>query len=82
MGKILSLVGLTNFQDFYTQLLEQYQAVSYGDTLFGNVILVPLAQKHDIQYKKTLWSEYMGVVQILNVTHEQVRFTGLCLRYR
>ncbi|KAJ8961047.1 hypothetical protein NQ314_005976 [Rhamnusium bicolor] len=63
--------GLTNFQDFYTQLLEQYQGVSYGDILFGNVILVPLAQKHNIQYKKTLWSEYMGAVQIFNVTPEQ-----------
>ncbi|KAJ8946889.1 hypothetical protein NQ318_008245 [Aromia moschata] len=63
--------GLSNFQDFYTQLLEQYQGVSYGDTLFGNVILVPLAQKQNIQYKKTLWSEYMGAVQICNVTAEQ-----------
>ncbi|XP_018578046.1 RNA polymerase II-associated protein 1 isoform X2 [Anoplophora glabripennis] len=63
--------GLANFQDFYTQLLEQYQGVSYGDILFGNVILVPLAQKHNIQYKKTLWSEYMGIVQIFNVTPEQ-----------
>ncbi|CAH1966199.1 unnamed protein product [Acanthoscelides obtectus] len=63
--------GLTNFQDFYTQLLEQYQSVSYGDTLFGNVILVPLAQKHNAQYRKTLWSEYMGAVQVFNVTPEQ-----------
>ncbi|KAJ8917851.1 hypothetical protein NQ315_010764 [Exocentrus adspersus] len=63
--------GLSNFQDFYTQLLEQYQGVSYGDILFGNVVLVPLAQNHDIQYKKTLWSEYMGVVQIFNVSPEQ-----------
>ncbi|VEN64180.1 unnamed protein product [Callosobruchus maculatus] len=63
--------GLTNFQDFYTQLLEQYQSVSYGDILFGNVILVPLAQKHNVQYRKTLWSEYMGAVQVFNVTPEQ-----------
>ncbi|KAG5861095.1 RNA polymerase II-associated protein 1, partial [Gonioctena quinquepunctata] len=63
--------GLTNFQDFYTQLLEQYQGVSYGDTLFGNVILVPLAQQHNMQYRKTLWSEYMGAVQIFNVTQDQ-----------
>lgn len=63
---------MSNFQDFYTQLLEQYQSVSYGDVLFGNIILVPLAQKHNTQYRKTLWSEYMGVVQIFNVTAEQV----------
>lgn len=64
--------GLSNFQDFYTQLLEQYQGVSYGDCLFGNIILVPLAQKHLKQFKKTLWSEYMGAVQIFNVTPEKL----------
>ncbi|CAG9862069.1 unnamed protein product [Phyllotreta striolata] len=63
--------GLSNFQNFYTQLLEQYQGVSYGDALFGNVILAPLAQKHDAQFRKTLWSEYMGAVQVCNVTPEQ-----------
>ncbi|XP_056635856.1 RNA polymerase II-associated protein 1 [Diorhabda sublineata] len=63
--------GLSNFQDFYTQLLEQYQGVSYGDVLFGNIIVVPLAQKHNLQFRKTLWSEYMGVVQVFNMTPEQ-----------
>ncbi|XP_028143373.1 RNA polymerase II-associated protein 1 isoform X1 [Diabrotica virgifera virgifera] len=63
--------GLSNFQDFYAQLLEQYQGVSYGDILFGNIIIVPLAQKHSIEYRKTLWSEYMGVVQVCNVTPDQ-----------
>ncbi|XP_060530096.1 RNA polymerase II-associated protein 1 [Cylas formicarius] len=59
--------GLTNFQDFYTQLLEQYQSVSYGSKLFGNVILMPLCRRHNVQYRKTLWSEYFGVVEIFNV---------------
>lgn len=64
-------LGLASFQDFYTQLLEQYQGVSYGDVLFGNFILVPLAQRHSIKWRKILWSEYMGVVEIFNVTKEQ-----------
>lgn len=66
------VVGLSNFQDFYAQLLEQYQGVSYGNVLFGNVVLIPLAQKHNVKWRKTLWSEYAGVAQILNVTPEQV----------
>lgn len=65
--------GLSNFQDFYAQLLEQYQGVSYGNVLFGNFVLVPLAQRHNVKWRKTLWSEYAGVVQILNVPPEQVR---------
>ncbi|KAJ3642874.1 hypothetical protein Zmor_025623 [Zophobas morio] len=63
--------GLTSFQDFYTQLLEQYQGVSYGDVLFGNFVLVPLTQRHSLKWRKTLWSEYLGVVEMFNVTVEQ-----------
>lgn len=63
---------MNNFQDFYAQLLEQYQGVSYGNILFANVILIPLAQRHNVKWRKTLWSEYAGAVQILNMTPEQV----------
>lgn len=64
--------GLNNFQDFYIQLLEQYQGVSYGNDLFGNFILIPLAQRHNVKWRKILYSEYAGVVQIFNVTKNQV----------
>ncbi|XP_030763871.1 RNA polymerase II-associated protein 1 isoform X2 [Sitophilus oryzae] len=64
--------GLTNFKDFYVQLLEQYQAVSYGNKVFGNVLLFPLVKRHDIKYRKTLWSEYMGVVETFSVTKDEV----------
>lgn len=69
--------GLTNFQDFYTQLLEQYQGVSYGDVLFSNFILIPLMQRHNGKYRKLLWSEYAGIVQICSVTEEQVKRLSL-----
>lgn len=67
-----SVHGLTNFQDFYTQLLEQYQGVSYGDVLFSNFILIPLMQKHDVQYRKLLWSEYAGIVEVCYITADKV----------
>ncbi|KAL3269974.1 hypothetical protein HHI36_009029 [Cryptolaemus montrouzieri] len=66
------LSGLKNFQDFYNQMLEQYQGVSYGDQLFGNFVLVPLSQKQNVQWRKTFWSEYMGAVQILNFPKEKL----------
>ncbi|XP_044754149.1 RNA polymerase II-associated protein 1 [Coccinella septempunctata] len=64
--------GLKNFQDFYNQMLEQYQGVSYGDTLFANFVLVPLSQKQNVQWRKTLWSEYMGVAQIMDISREKL----------
>lgn len=61
-----SLVGLNNFQDFYTQFLEQFQSVSYGDFNFAACVLVPLAQKHDVKWRKLLWSEYAGCLRALD----------------
>lgn len=64
--------GLKSFQDLYTQLLEQYQGVSYGDKLFGQFMLVPLAQRHNVKFRKAMWSEYAAIVQIFNVTEDEV----------
>ncbi|XP_026313425.1 RNA polymerase II-associated protein 1 [Hyposmocoma kahamanoa] len=60
------LVGLNNFQDFYTQFLEQFQSVSYGDYVFAACVLVPLAQRHNIKWRKLLWSEYAGCLRALD----------------
>lgn len=60
------LVGLNNFQDFYTQILEQFQSVSYGAPTFAACVLVPLAQKHDVKWRKLLWSEYAGCLRALD----------------
>uniref|UniRef100_S4PJL9 RNA polymerase II-associated protein 1 n=2 Tax=Pararge aegeria TaxID=116150 RepID=S4PJL9_9NEOP len=60
------LTGLSNFQDLYTQLLEQFQSVSYGDDTFASCVLVPLAQKHNVKWRKLLWSEYAGCLRALD----------------
>ncbi|XP_047514126.1 RNA polymerase II-associated protein 1 [Pieris napi] len=60
------LVGLYNFQDFYTQFLEQFQSVSYGDHIFAACLLVPLAQRHNVKWRKLVWSEYAGCLRVLD----------------
>ncbi|CAG4931566.1 unnamed protein product [Colias eurytheme] len=60
------LMGLNNFQDFYTQFLEQFQSVSYGDHTFAACVLVPLAQRHNVKWRKLLWSEYAGCLRALD----------------
>nr|XP_022915958.1 RNA polymerase II-associated protein 1 [Onthophagus taurus] len=67
-----SVHGLSDFQDLYKQLLEQYQGVSYGDNLFSNFILIPLMQRANLQYRKTFWSEYSGITQICRITTENL----------
>lgn len=60
------LTGINNFQDFYTQLVDQFQGVSYGDYMFAACILVPLAQKHNVKWRKLVWSEYAGCLRFLD----------------
>ncbi|KAI8441864.1 hypothetical protein MSG28_005548 [Choristoneura fumiferana] len=66
------LTGLSNFQGFYTQFLEQFQSVSYGDYTFAACVLVPLAQRHDVKWRKLIWSEYAGCLRALDCPEDRL----------
>ena len=52
--------------------MDQYEAVSYGNTLFGVFLLLPLQQRQDVKYRLKLWCEHPTVIRILSVTEEQL----------
>lgn len=43
--------GLDSFREFYSQLVEQFQAVSYGNDLFALFILLPCTRFNDEKYR-------------------------------
>ncbi|XP_060076312.1 RNA polymerase II-associated protein 1-like [Ylistrum balloti] len=57
--------GLVSFYDLYVALLQQYEAVSFGDSLFGCYLLLPLQQRHAIQLRRAVWVEYRGILRTL-----------------
>ncbi|XP_012252141.2 RNA polymerase II-associated protein 1 [Athalia rosae] len=57
--------GLSSFTDSFTALCEHFAATSYGDQGFGMALLVPLAQRHDVHYRRLLWSEHAAVLRSL-----------------
>jgi hypothetical protein len=63
----------------YTQLVEQFAAVSYGDELFGHFLLVPLQQRHSPSFRKLVWSEHAAVLRVLRTRPEQVMLHILLL---
>ena len=63
----------------YTQLVEQFAAVSYGDELFGHFVLVPLQQRHSPSYRKLVWSEHAAILRVLRTQPEQVNHLSLFL---
>ncbi|XP_077587918.1 RNA polymerase II-associated protein 1 isoform X2 [Stigmatopora nigra] len=73
--------GLASFQDLYCALLAQYEAVSFGDHLFGCFILLPLQRKYSATMRLAVFGEHVGILRSLGVTQEQLaipmeRFTS------
>ena len=56
----------------YASLLSQYSAVSFGDALFGCFVTLPLAQKHDVKFRRAVWDEHIGVLRALSIPLDQV----------
>ncbi|KAM6912894.1 RNA polymerase II-associated protein 1 [Xenentodon cancila] len=73
--------GLASFQDLYTVLLAQYEAVSFGDRLFGCWVLLPLQRRYSATMRLAVFGEHLGMLRSLGVTLEQLsisieRFTS------
>lgn len=60
-----SIPGLLSFYDFYITVLNQFEAVSFGDSLFGCYILIPLQQKHGLELRRSIWTEQRGILRTL-----------------
>lgn len=64
--------GLASFQDLYSALLTQYEAVSFGDRLFGCWVLLPLQRRYSATMRLAVFGEHVGMLRSLGVTLEQV----------
>ncbi|KAK2891816.1 RNA polymerase II-associated protein 1 isoform X2 [Channa argus] len=64
--------GLASFQDLYSALLAQYEAVSFGDQLFGCWILLPLQKRYSVALRLAVFGEHVGMLRSLGVTLEQL----------
>lgn len=65
--------GLASFQDLYSALLTQYEAVSFGDRLFGCWVLLPLQRRYSATMRLAVFGEHVGLLRSLGVTREQVK---------
>ncbi|XP_072283926.1 RNA polymerase II-associated protein 1 [Pyxicephalus adspersus] len=61
------LPGLASFYDFYMDLLEQFEGVSFGDPLFGTFVLLPLQRRFSVQLKQAVFGEHVNSLRSLCV---------------
>lgn len=66
--------GLASFLDLYVALLTQYEAVSFGDWLFGCWVLLPLQRRYSATMRLAVFGEHVGMLRSLGVSLEKVRF--------
>lgn len=69
---LISFAEKFNFENLYISFLDQFQGCSYGDKTFGALVMVPLAQKHNIKWRHMLWSEHVHVLRFVACTEQDV----------
>lgn len=78
----VKIMDKISFETFYIAFLEQFQSMSYGDSMFGALLMVPLEQKYDVKWRKIVWSEHAAVLRFITCSESEVSFFFLiCFEY-
>ncbi|XP_047132220.1 RNA polymerase II-associated protein 1 isoform X1 [Hydra vulgaris] len=68
----VELPGITSYYDLYTNLLSQYLSSSFGDPTFSNLVLVPMQLKHDVKFRRAVWTEFCDILRMFPLPILQV----------
>ncbi|XP_066197701.1 RNA polymerase II-associated protein 1 [Saccopteryx leptura] len=72
------LPGLTSFSDLYSNFLEHFEAVSFGDHLFGALVLLPLQRRFSVTLRLSLFGEHVGALRALGLPLTQLPVSLEC----
>ncbi|XP_034517020.1 RNA polymerase II-associated protein 1 isoform X2 [Ailuropoda melanoleuca] len=72
------LPGLASFPDLYASFLEHFEAVSYGDHLFGALVLLPLQRRFSVALRLALFGEHVGALRALGLPLTQLPVSLEC----
>lgn len=70
--KKANIPGLDSFEEFFKELVQQFQAVSYGDSLFAQVILLPLIKGNDLKLSYILWNDHMEALRSITLKNQDL----------
>ncbi|KAM7157842.1 RNA polymerase II-associated protein 1 isoform 2-T3 [Molossus nigricans] len=72
------LPGLASFPDLYANFLEHFEAVSFGDHLFGALVLLPLQRRFSVTLRLALFGEHVGALRALGLPLTQLPVSLEC----
>lgn len=61
----------------YVLFLDHFQGTSYGNETFSSLVMVPLAQKYDIKWRKMVWSEHAIALRFISCREDQVLYLSI-----
>ncbi|CAG0914364.1 unnamed protein product [Notodromas monacha] len=59
--------GLTSFLDFFSNFVDHFMGVSYGDELFQNFVLMPMQRQQNVEYRRLVWGEKSAALRVLTL---------------
>ncbi|XP_069861946.1 RNA polymerase II-associated protein 1 isoform X1 [Dipodomys merriami] len=66
------LPGLTSFPDLYASFLDHFESVSFGDHLFGALVLLPLQRRFSVTLRLSLFGDHVGALRALGMPLTQL----------
>ncbi|XP_059054797.1 uncharacterized protein LOC131848865 [Achroia grisella] len=67
-------MGAYNFEDYYREVLKQFQSVGTEDSTFIACVIVPIAQKHNVKWRQMLWSEFSSCLNAIKCPSELLHY--------
>ncbi|XP_033220262.1 RNA polymerase II-associated protein 1 [Belonocnema kinseyi] len=64
--------GLSSFTDMFTALCENFFSNSYGNDSFAIILLSFTSQRHNVHFRRMLWSEHAGTLRYIKVPLEKL----------
>ena len=62
--------GIDSNRDYFTQILDQFQSVSYGDDCFSLCVILATRQNED--FTRALWVDYAETLRTITLNSEQL----------
>jgi len=67
-----TIPGIESFGEFYSELISQFESVSYGDSLFALVVLLPTNSRNPVKNREKLWSDHREALRSITLKCEQL----------
>ncbi|XP_025104484.1 LOW QUALITY PROTEIN: RNA polymerase II-associated protein 1-like [Pomacea canaliculata] len=64
--------GISSFYDLYMVFLDQFEAVSFGDIVFGAYVMLPMQQKQSLMLRRAVWQERPHLLRTLRVPVQEM----------